>query len=535
MLGRISSGRSWLLWIVIFLCVYGLTASYRSIGDNNDAYRYRVRPQQQRTNALDHGLPQHGRVGTTAEKAAAVADDDSDASLPALSRTRFPAATAYDGDKQYEVSADQLRGLTVFSMDFHISPVKDLKDVFSQWGIKFIDQSLSGACGKFEPKTCAQDLKVVTRGNGFTIDNLEALRSAFFDAYKNNPIMKKVDMFHCSHPSSMCEMFMPFNKTLLVFSTTRMETGRGRPALWRRWVKNVRRISLDARNVVAANSVYDAEYTRYFTGVDTIFVPSYCGYIPARYRPLPDKKVVLVSSMHHAGATRYGWDKMDAWLKKAATATGITSVELKGMKDVYRGHYEYQDIASHPAIIHMPYQVSVMSGFEWYRMGIPMFVPSLDMLTKLQVDWSLLNERSWPMIHGRGKLSRSDIEPHYDYVERDNVGGKAHAAGGQPFDPNNEKHADAIKYWLSYSDFYHWPHVQYFDSWEHLLQMLGGSASERVDLAAVSAGMMEYNRKLKQQLNHQWRLLFDRMFAGRPTGGRITPSHYQTAMRDLYP
>jgi hypothetical protein len=37
-----------------------------------------------------------------------------------------------------------------------------------------------------------------------------------------------------------------------------------------------------------------------------------------------------------------------------------------------------------------------------------------------------------------------------------------------PYDPNNEFDEEAIKYWISFADFYVWPHIETFDSWDEL-------------------------------------------------------------------
>lgn len=38
-----------------------------------------------------------------------------------------------------------------------------------------------------------------------------------------------------------------------------------------------------------------------------------------------------------------------------------------------------------------------------------------------------------------------------------------------PYDPNNEKDEAAIKHWISFADFYVWPHIVTFESWDDLL------------------------------------------------------------------
>lgn len=45
----------------------------------------------------------------------------------------------------------------------------------------------------------------------------------------------------------------------------------------------------------------------------------------------------------------------------------------------------------------------------------------------------------------------------------------AHPGANVPFDPNDEMHEEAIKHWIKFADFYVWPHIQTFDSWEELI------------------------------------------------------------------
>jgi hypothetical protein len=51
------------------------------------------------------------------------------------------------------------------------------------------------------------------------------------------------------------------------------------------------------------------------------------------------------------------------------------------------GPYKYEDLTAFTAVVVVPYQCSIMSVFEYYRLGIPMIVPSLDLLTAWHMDW----------------------------------------------------------------------------------------------------------------------------------------------------
>ena len=57
------------------------------------------------------------------------------------------------------------------------------------------------------------------------------------------------------------------------------------------------------------------------------------------------------------------------------------------------GGYEFAQLASHPAVIVVPYTKSTMTFFELYRIGIPIFVPSLSLLTKWELQQHVMSER----------------------------------------------------------------------------------------------------------------------------------------------
>src|SRR4051794_38268350 len=86
------------------------------------------------------------------------------------------------------------------------------------------------------PRTCAHDLRVIGKGSyeihgsflysghferHSAASDLEGTRRQFFDSYKNDAQMRSVDGFLCFHSAALCEIFMPFNKTIMVISTTR--------------------------------------------------------------------------------------------------------------------------------------------------------------------------------------------------------------------------------------------------------------------------------------------------------------------------
>ena len=144
---------------------------------------------------------------------------------------------------------------TFWSSDFHISPIADLKDIFSQLDMNIIDKSLSGHCNKGpneKKPTCAKDLKILDKGNGIDLGTTKGLcpnnlKKRFYDAYINDPQMNTVDAFLCHHASPMCEVFMSFGRPLIVVVSTRYEIGRYDTQSWTVWNDNLRAIALNPR------------------------------------------------------------------------------------------------------------------------------------------------------------------------------------------------------------------------------------------------------------------------------------------------
>uniref|UniRef100_A0A7S3JWN7 Uncharacterized protein n=1 Tax=Aureoumbra lagunensis TaxID=44058 RepID=A0A7S3JWN7_9STRA len=348
-------------------------------------------------------------------------------------------------------------------------------------GMKIIDESLSGHCHL--KRTCSKNLKVLNRGNGIDLRPCpNKLRRQFFETYKNDDRMRKVDAFLCHHAAGMCEVFMPFNASLIIIVSTRYEIGRHDPTRWIAWNANLKAIAQDPRNIIAANNRYDAEYLKYFTGLDDVpVIPNFCDYVGVSYKPT--RTQILV------GPGRGIKDTLFRALESIGKSRG--GFIFKRVRDLYP-HFEYADLAAHPAIILIPYQVSIMSIFEYYRMALPIFVPTPRLLAKWQVQYKVISERSWNLV--RNKPHRgSPLPPAPKY---------AHLP-----DPNDEIHADKIEFWIKYADFYQWPHIITFDSFEQLCTLL-----KTTDLHQISDKMKLYNQQMKADLQQQWQSIFRRIF-----------------------
>ena len=89
------------------------------------------------------------------------------------------------------------------------------------------------------------------------------------------------------------------------------------------------------------------------------------------------------------------------------------------------------------------------------------------------MDSLLVSERTWDTVLYNAP-ARGSVLPR-------------HADADEPYDPNDETSREAVAWWLQWSDFYVFPHVILFDSWEDAAAKLAAA-----DLEAVSAAMLEF-------------------------------------------
>jgi len=305
----------------------------------------------------------------------------------------------------------------------------------------------------------------------------DEIYSEFYEFYKDQIEMNVVDAFVCFHPAAMCELYMSFNRSMIIIASTRYELSRFGNKEWNKWNENLIKISQDPKNIIAANNLYDAEYIRYFTGINVILLPSFCNYTNSIYNP--KRKEFLLPSIH-SKKFELIFNKL---LQESLDRYDTDEIKIVPLRTIYR-NYEYSDLTNHPAIIHVPYQVSVMSLFEQYRMNIPLVFPSLDLLTKWHYEYGLVNEKTWDQTY-RGILpSGSTINGVLKDVP----------------DPNNDRNRTAIRYWLNLSDFYQWPHIIYYESTDDLIRKL-----DTTDFQMVSQKMKEYNKQFRQSLLTKWK------------------------------
>ncbi len=129
---------------------------------------------------------------------------------------------------------------------------------------------------------------------------------------------------------------------------------------------------------------------------------------------------------------------------------------------------------------------------EQYRMNIPMFFPTLDLLTRWHLEYQVVRQRTWA-----------------GYMMKKGLGSPIPGVLKNIPDPNNDVDHDSVKYWLGLSDFYQWPHLIYYSSIDDLVHKLVNT-----NLTDVSGKMKRYNMEVRRNIKSVWSDILIRISSG---------------------
>ena len=373
--------------------------------------------------------------------------------------------------------------LVVWSVDHHIGPMSDMRSLFEPFGVEFLEHTLYGNCALM--CTCDQQskLKVLNGQNVFHVLGAETIER-FMSESKSDFDFNRADAYLSSWSSNMLELYMRYNKSIIFHSPIRFDGPiDGHPDHFRTLVSLFQKAATNEANIIAANNHYDEHYIKYFTGVNIDFVPSFCVYTGETYNPILKSYLLWERRLgFNHGLGDYWTEHFDGHIRR----TGAR-IELRDVRSVYRGH-EYRDVARHLGITHIPYHPTLMSFIEHYRMDIPLFCPSKEFLSFLHYRFYTMYDRT--RNGGSSPTARGSIFPPHPSM------------AGTP-DPKNDFDLTSINYWIPLSDFYYFPHITYFDSFEQLVDTLHNMTETR--LLHISSTMRAWNRENLKVVLRYWR------------------------------
>ena len=312
-----------------------------------------------------------------------------------------------------------------------------------------------------------------------------------FEFYKNDAVIAKTDAFVCQVDVSQCELWMPYNKSIVIATAHRYNLRRCTKPEWDRWNEHIYMLAASPRHIIGAQSFYDKEYFEHYTGLKVAPLYSYTGYYMKNvtYNPIREE---IIAYSHN----------VEPYLKNIKPG----KFKIVSLYRLYK-FYELSDLVHHRAIVYFPYSVMSYRLVEFYTMGIPLFMPSMKFFRELH----------------RFGPDRSSLSSRYcKNLKLDEVM-TPHPSSIHMYSPNTDTDPESEYYWLQLSDFY-WPHITHFDNYTDLVHKL-----EVADFATIHDNMLKEVEKKEKFVSQNWCKVIKRI-----ESGKQVPQNYTEAIRKLY-
>lgn len=297
--------------------------------------------------------------------------------------------------------------MKLFCMDLHISVIADFKSACPE--VEVVDWCLSGHAWVMKRNT---DYPQHINPNTWRSLNPEMIER-FQNTY--DAFFRTFDGFIVGFCGAFAMIFEKYNKPIIMMNAVRYDI----PFCWSKDMRMLAKYNeclhrLKSRGLltIVSNNRADQMYTKLGCGLDSKYIPSLCLYTKAVYTPTKP-----------------------TFLCYSGNFSRHPMLTLK--KDIQQRH-EWSDITSFQGVVHYPYEVSLMSVFEQFTAGCPLFFPSKTL-------W-----KSDPVIQSISEYWGNEL-------------------------PSKFKDMSDLSVWIEYADMYEVfqsPNTYYFDSEAHLLDIL---------------------------------------------------------------
>jgi hypothetical protein len=243
-----------------------------------------------------------------------------------------------------------------YNLDMHISIIHDVKTIFAQLGHEVTSDNLSRHTWVNGEKTTKN--KVINLENFRDID--EKICEKFYKKYRKK--LANYDAFVHSYPPVFALLFERFEKPIITIACTRFDF----PVKEHKfeWYKSrLQEMKKSGQLIPVANNLLDKRICEDSLHFEWKHISSLCNYMRTGYSPSSDKFLLWTRSH----------------LKPEDLSERIEKHFSIGAR------YDRQSISQFTGVIHIPYNLSIMSAFEQYYQNIPMLFPSIRLQQEL---WS---------------------------------------------------------------------------------------------------------------------------------------------------
>lgn len=229
-------------------------------------------------------------------------------------------------------------------MDLHISVIEDFKTACPD--VEVVDWCLSGHAWVMKRPQEFPDHINPRTWRDLTPERMQAFRERY-DAF-----LKTFDGFIVGFCSAFAMIYEPYNKPILMLNAVRYDI----PFCWTRdmrmrtrWNECLDRLNRHGLLTIVSNNKADQLYTKLGCGLTSRYLPSLCLYTKTTYAPTKPTFLCLGGSFSHP---------------------------LLSQKSELPPRHEWSDLTAYRGLVQCPYEVSLMSVFEHFTAGCPLFFPS---------------------------------------------------------------------------------------------------------------------------------------------------------------
>jgi len=228
-----------------------------------------------------------------------------------------------------------------FNLDLHISVIEDIKIILESIGHVVDSWSVSGHAWVFNRQISNVD--IVNQNTWKNLD--QKMCDRFYERYKDE--LEGYDGFIACYPPAFATLYEKFDKPIFTVVATRYEHPFSNSFKKWNWLDNKLISMIDNKQIIPiSNNRYDKFYCEHFLDREFTHIPNICDYTNAKYDP--ELEPIVSGRM-----------KIN---------------DYKHISDL--GRFNWGDLYKHRAIVHIPYNVSIMSIFEQYTANVPLFFPS---------------------------------------------------------------------------------------------------------------------------------------------------------------
>jgi hypothetical protein len=315
----------------------------------------------------------------------------------------------------------------------HISIIHDVRNIFTQLGHSVKSDNLSYHSWVNGEKTARN--KVIKRENFDQID--QKVCDKFYKKYRKE--FSEYDAFVHSYPPVFALLFEKFEKPIVTIACTRFDYPVAESRFdW--YLDRLRTMQNSGQITPIANNLLDKKICEQSLGFTWEHISSLCNYMSNRYEPTNERFAL--------------------WNRSNVLPTDLGS-NIDPEFSISQ-KYDRETISSFKGVVHIPYNLSIMSAFEQYFQNIPLFFPSKELQRELyETRPDMLNE----ILFSGSTLS---------------------------FDPD----------WIKLADWYddsNMPGIVYFNSLEEVNDLVNS-----VDLHEISSQMQLQNIQRESKVIQQW-------------------------------